>query len=82
MTYGSFLYLGVSHSERNKIRISYVIGNISFIDTPKVYEQGKNVEGKVSNTFLLLIQFWGSVEVVDFTFLTCNAQIRSCIIQS
>ncbi|XP_013882149.1 alpha-2-macroglobulin [Austrofundulus limnaeus] len=38
---------GVSHSQMNKIRISYVIGSISFVDTPKLYEQGKNVEGKV-----------------------------------
>ncbi|XP_037534357.1 alpha-2-macroglobulin [Nematolebias whitei] len=38
---------GVSHSQRNNIRISYVIGNITFVDTPKIYEQGKNIEGKV-----------------------------------
>uniref|UniRef100_A0A4W6CPT5 Alpha-2-macroglobulin bait region domain-containing protein n=1 Tax=Lates calcarifer TaxID=8187 RepID=A0A4W6CPT5_LATCA len=28
--------------------ISYVIGRLSFIDTPKIYDQGSNVEGKVS----------------------------------
>ncbi|XP_017260893.2 ovostatin homolog [Kryptolebias marmoratus] len=38
---------GVSHSQGNKIELSYVIGNFSFVDPPKIYEQGENVEGKV-----------------------------------
>uniref|UniRef100_A0A8P4GMY4 Alpha-2-macroglobulin n=1 Tax=Dicentrarchus labrax TaxID=13489 RepID=A0A8P4GMY4_DICLA len=31
-----------------KITISYVVGKLSFIDTPKIYDRGSNVEGKVS----------------------------------
>uniref|UniRef100_A0A4W6FEE1 Alpha-2-macroglobulin-like n=1 Tax=Lates calcarifer TaxID=8187 RepID=A0A4W6FEE1_LATCA len=34
-----------------QIQISYVIGRLSFIDTPKIYNQGSNVEGKVSAKF-------------------------------
>lgn len=30
------------------IQLSYVIGKLSFIDMPKVYERGSVVEGKVS----------------------------------
>lgn len=33
---------------REKIQLSYVIGKLSFVDTPKVYERGSVVEGKVS----------------------------------
>ena len=38
----------ISHPAQEKIRISYVVGKLSFIDTPKIYEQGSNVVGKVS----------------------------------
>uniref|UniRef100_A0A7N8XM52 Alpha-2-macroglobulin-P-like n=1 Tax=Mastacembelus armatus TaxID=205130 RepID=A0A7N8XM52_9TELE len=38
-------------TEQKKIRISYVVGKLSFIDTPSVYEQGSNVEGKVKAVF-------------------------------
>uniref|UniRef100_A0AAZ1XX29 Alpha-2-macroglobulin-like n=1 Tax=Oreochromis aureus TaxID=47969 RepID=A0AAZ1XX29_OREAU len=31
-----------------RIRISYVLGKVSFINVPKVWERGSNVEGKVS----------------------------------
>uniref|UniRef100_A0A671UC62 Uncharacterized protein n=1 Tax=Sparus aurata TaxID=8175 RepID=A0A671UC62_SPAAU len=37
----------ISHPAQEKIRISYVVGKLSFIDTPKIYEQGSNVVGKV-----------------------------------
>uniref|UniRef100_A0AAZ1XTJ7 Alpha-2-macroglobulin bait region domain-containing protein n=1 Tax=Oreochromis aureus TaxID=47969 RepID=A0AAZ1XTJ7_OREAU len=33
-----------------RIRISYVLGKVSFINMPKVWERGSNVEGKVSLT--------------------------------
>lgn len=39
---------GISHPQEKRIVISYVVGKLSFIDTPKVYNQGSNVEGKVS----------------------------------
>uniref|UniRef100_A0A7N9B1K8 Alpha-2-macroglobulin-like n=1 Tax=Mastacembelus armatus TaxID=205130 RepID=A0A7N9B1K8_9TELE len=40
-------HVGISFTQEKKIRISYVVGKLSFIDTPSVYEQGSNVEGKV-----------------------------------
>ncbi|XP_045930043.1 alpha-2-macroglobulin-like, partial [Micropterus dolomieu] len=38
---------GISQPQRKRIGISYVVGKLSFIDTPKIYDQGSNVEGKV-----------------------------------
>ncbi|XP_045929765.1 alpha-2-macroglobulin-like [Micropterus dolomieu] len=38
---------GISHQQGKRIGISYVVGKLSFIDTPKIYDQGSNVEGKV-----------------------------------
>ncbi|XP_038548739.1 alpha-2-macroglobulin-like [Micropterus salmoides] len=38
---------GISHQQGKRIVISYVVGKLSFIDTPKIYDQGSNVEGKV-----------------------------------
>ncbi|XP_070399856.1 alpha-2-macroglobulin [Nothobranchius furzeri] len=38
---------GVSHQQKKSIRISYVLGKLSFVDTPKIYELGSNLEGKV-----------------------------------
>uniref|UniRef100_A0A4W6FDL3 Alpha-2-macroglobulin-like n=1 Tax=Lates calcarifer TaxID=8187 RepID=A0A4W6FDL3_LATCA len=38
---------GISLPQQKRIQISYVIGRLSFIDTPKIYNQGSNVEGKV-----------------------------------
>ncbi|XP_026169908.1 alpha-2-macroglobulin-like [Mastacembelus armatus] len=42
---------GISQAEQKEIRISYEVGKLSFIDTPSVYEQGSNVEGKVKAVF-------------------------------
>lgn len=39
---------GISFKQNKRLGISYVIGTLSFIDTPKVYVKGSNVEGKVS----------------------------------
>uniref|UniRef100_A0A8C2YY12 Alpha-2-macroglobulin-like n=1 Tax=Cyclopterus lumpus TaxID=8103 RepID=A0A8C2YY12_CYCLU len=36
------------HSETKQVRISYVVGKLSFTDTPKIYDQGSNLEGKVT----------------------------------
>lgn len=44
---GPFL-AGISFSQEKNMHISYVIGKLSFINPPKVYEEGSNVEGKVS----------------------------------
>uniref|UniRef100_UPI0037E96FAE alpha-2-macroglobulin-like n=1 Tax=Semicossyphus pulcher TaxID=241346 RepID=UPI0037E96FAE len=38
---------GISHQQHKRIEISYVIGKLSFFDTPKIYEQGSDVSGKV-----------------------------------
>uniref|UniRef100_A0AAZ1XJ26 Alpha-2-macroglobulin bait region domain-containing protein n=2 Tax=Oreochromis aureus TaxID=47969 RepID=A0AAZ1XJ26_OREAU len=38
---------GISHPQEKRIRISYVLGKVSFINMPKVWERGSNVEGKV-----------------------------------
>ncbi|CAJ1066029.1 Hypothetical predicted protein [Xyrichtys novacula] len=38
---------GISHHSQKRMEISYVIGQLLFVDTPKLYESGSNVEGKV-----------------------------------
>ncbi|CAN9511028.1 unnamed protein product [Ophioblennius macclurei] len=38
---------GISRRQDKKITISFVIGELSIIDTPPVYKSGENVEGKV-----------------------------------
>uniref|UniRef100_A0A096MFG9 Alpha-2-macroglobulin bait region domain-containing protein n=1 Tax=Poecilia formosa TaxID=48698 RepID=A0A096MFG9_POEFO len=38
---------GTSLSQVKQIQISYVIGKLSFVDVPNVYDQGSVVEGKV-----------------------------------
>uniref|UniRef100_A0A3P9CYP5 Alpha-2-macroglobulin-like n=1 Tax=Maylandia zebra TaxID=106582 RepID=A0A3P9CYP5_9CICH len=42
---------GVSLPQEKRVTISYVLGKVSFINVPKVWERGSNVEGKVSLTF-------------------------------
>uniref|UniRef100_A0A8P4GNG8 Alpha-2-macroglobulin n=1 Tax=Dicentrarchus labrax TaxID=13489 RepID=A0A8P4GNG8_DICLA len=37
--------------KETKITISYVVGKLSFIDTPKIYDRGSNVEGKVKAVY-------------------------------
>ncbi|XP_071372715.1 alpha-2-macroglobulin-like [Centroberyx affinis] len=38
---------GIMHPQGKTISLSYIVGKLSFIDTPKVYEHGSIVEGKV-----------------------------------
>ncbi|KAK7883159.1 hypothetical protein WMY93_029333 [Mugilogobius chulae] len=38
---------GVTHSQSKRMTISYVIGTLSFFDTPKVYEKDSTIQGKV-----------------------------------
>lgn len=38
---------GISRQQEQRITISYVVGKLSFTDTPKIYDKGSNVEGKV-----------------------------------
>ncbi|XP_067363578.1 alpha-2-macroglobulin-like [Channa argus] len=42
---------GISHTQEKKIGISYVVGKLYFIDTPKVYHKGSNVEGKIKAVY-------------------------------
>lgn len=43
-----FIFSGVLISRKQSIRISYVLGRVSFVDTPNIYEPGTNVQVKVS----------------------------------
>ncbi|KAM6988646.1 alpha-2-macroglobulin-like [Tautogolabrus adspersus] len=38
---------GIAHHNQKRLDISYVIGKVFFIDTPKIYDKGSDVEGKV-----------------------------------
>ncbi|XP_061537672.1 alpha-2-macroglobulin-like [Phycodurus eques] len=38
---------GISHFQHKRIQIVYVIGKLSFEDTPKIYEEASKLEGKV-----------------------------------
>ncbi|XP_075938143.1 alpha-2-macroglobulin-like [Anarhichas minor] len=38
---------GISRQQEQRITISYVVGKLSFTDTPKIYDEGSNVEGKI-----------------------------------
>uniref|UniRef100_A0A667YY28 Alpha-2-macroglobulin bait region domain-containing protein n=1 Tax=Myripristis murdjan TaxID=586833 RepID=A0A667YY28_9TELE len=38
---------GIIRTQGQTISLSYIVGKLSFIDTPKLYEQGSVVEGKV-----------------------------------
>ncbi|KAK0143280.1 Alpha-2-macroglobulin [Merluccius polli] len=42
---------GLEYLGRKNIQLSYMIGKLSFIDTPKVYERGSVVEGKVKAVY-------------------------------
>ncbi|TDH15374.1 hypothetical protein EPR50_G00030850 [Perca flavescens] len=42
---------GISRSQEKTTVISYVVGKLSFTDTPKIYNQGSNVEGKVKAVY-------------------------------
>uniref|UniRef100_A0A3Q3FBI6 Macroglobulin domain-containing protein n=1 Tax=Labrus bergylta TaxID=56723 RepID=A0A3Q3FBI6_9LABR len=40
-------FSGITHQQEKRIQISFVIGKLIFIDTPKVYAMGSDVEGKI-----------------------------------
>ncbi|XP_059187571.1 alpha-2-macroglobulin-like [Centropristis striata] len=42
---------GVSRPQEQQVAISYVIGKLSFVDMPKIYEEGSNVQGKVKAVY-------------------------------
>uniref|UniRef100_A0A8C9XGA6 Alpha-2-macroglobulin-like n=1 Tax=Sander lucioperca TaxID=283035 RepID=A0A8C9XGA6_SANLU len=42
---------GISRSQEKTTVISYVVGKLSFTDTPKIYNNGSNVEGKVKAVY-------------------------------
>uniref|UniRef100_A0A8C8CJP2 Uncharacterized protein n=1 Tax=Oncorhynchus tshawytscha TaxID=74940 RepID=A0A8C8CJP2_ONCTS len=39
---------GITRSEEKHIALSYVIGKLTFVDTPKIYEHGSIIEGKIN----------------------------------
>ncbi|XP_064840694.1 alpha-2-macroglobulin-like [Oncorhynchus masou masou] len=39
---------GITQSKEKHIELSYVIGKLTFVDTPKIYERGSTIEGKIS----------------------------------
>uniref|UniRef100_A0AAZ3RYC1 Alpha-2-macroglobulin-like n=1 Tax=Oncorhynchus tshawytscha TaxID=74940 RepID=A0AAZ3RYC1_ONCTS len=39
---------GITRSEKKHIALSYVIGKLTFVDTPKIYEHGSIIEGKIN----------------------------------
>ncbi|KAG7235149.1 hypothetical protein INR49_003135 [Caranx melampygus] len=71
--------VGVSHPQEKKIQITYAIGKLSFMDTPNIYHQGVNIEGKVkalyhNNTpiadmklYLLVGEGWWNRLLSNFT---------------
>ncbi|XP_062275147.1 alpha-2-macroglobulin-like [Scomber scombrus] len=42
---------GISFSQGKTIELSYTVGKLSFIDTPKIYNKGATVEGKVKAVY-------------------------------
>lgn len=49
---------GISRSQDKIMKLSYVVGKLSFIDTPKIYDQGSIVEGKVSERCDLVLHLF------------------------
>ncbi|KAM3833923.1 alpha-2-macroglobulin-like [Diretmus argenteus] len=43
---------GITQPQGKTIMLSYVVGKLSFIDTPKVYDYGSTVEGKIKAVYL------------------------------
>uniref|UniRef100_A0A8C7KWS3 Alpha-2-macroglobulin n=1 Tax=Oncorhynchus kisutch TaxID=8019 RepID=A0A8C7KWS3_ONCKI len=39
---------GITQSKEKHIELSYVIGKLTFVDTPKIYEHGSTIEGKIN----------------------------------
>uniref|UniRef100_A0A3P9C2L3 Alpha-2-macroglobulin n=1 Tax=Maylandia zebra TaxID=106582 RepID=A0A3P9C2L3_9CICH len=65
---------GVSLPQEKRVTISYVLGKVSFINVPKVWERGSNVEGKVSLTcfcdapvYLFTGQMWQARSLQNLT---------------
>ena len=42
---------GISFLQMKKVELSHIFGRLSFIDTPKVYDQALILEGKVSHRY-------------------------------
>ncbi|XP_014017955.2 alpha-2-macroglobulin [Salmo salar] len=39
---------GITQSKEKHIELSYVVGKLTFVDTPKIYEHGSIIEGKIN----------------------------------
>ncbi|XP_067363569.1 alpha-2-macroglobulin-like isoform X2 [Channa argus] len=68
---------GISHPQQKKIDISYVVGKLSFIDTPTIYEKGSNVEGKVKAVY------FNDTPIADMVvYLFEGEMCSSCLLQN
>lgn len=38
---------GTTFSKQKRVELSYIIGKLLFVDTPKIYKEGSILEGKV-----------------------------------
>lgn len=67
---------GILQSQVKEISISYVVGQLSFIDTPKIYSKGSNVQGKVSIKHLHFVPFISYIQwKMGFWEYVCFQQV-------
>lgn len=60
-----FPLTGITQSKEKHIALSYVIGKLTFVDTPKIYERGSTIEGKVRpNTVILFLRLSWIVDAI------------------
>lgn len=69
MKHGIFLCLGVSQSQMKKISISYIIGKLAFVDPPRIYDKGSNLEGKVSKNTVMEKRYFTNRFLVFLVFV-------------
>uniref|UniRef100_A0A3Q3RYF0 Alpha-2-macroglobulin-like n=1 Tax=Mastacembelus armatus TaxID=205130 RepID=A0A3Q3RYF0_9TELE len=67
-------HIGVVVTQEKTLMISYIVGRLSFFDTPTVYEQGQSVTGKVSTKSIPFMQVhlfegevWSARWLLSFT---------------
>uniref|UniRef100_A0A3Q3EN42 Macroglobulin domain-containing protein n=1 Tax=Labrus bergylta TaxID=56723 RepID=A0A3Q3EN42_9LABR len=62
ITAPSYMEIKQSFNTEKRLDISYVIGKVFFMDTPKIYNKGSDVEGKVSARSPLMHQILYTVQ--------------------
>ncbi|XP_053279690.1 alpha-2-macroglobulin isoform X2 [Pleuronectes platessa] len=68
---------GISLQQMKRLQISYVIGKLMFIDTPKIYDKGSNVEGKVK-----AVHFNDTPIADKKVYLIKGVRWSSCLLQN